>query len=639
MNSTLTDTVGARPITMSTERASRFSRVTRPGGIVSRVLHKTPLSAYARVADRRTLHRLGLVAMFALGAALLEVAALAATIPLIQLLSGNDLDEAGIPGQVADHFVAGYSHQTQTLIVLGVVVGLLLTKVVVSAFVRWFAVGVITTGATTATTNLFAAYLRAPLEFHTRRNSAAASRTATISMTSIFTTGLLGVSTALTESTLILLVGGLLFIVSPLSAIAAIAFFGVALMVFNRVVKHRTHELAKDRDDAAGLALIQLQQSLGGLREIRLRADEQEHIENFRETRTFQQTLERRLLFSTEYGRYFIEGTFFIGFGIIATVQILLQGDQAVAGLAVMLAAGFRLLPSAGRLLFAVSCVRQGEGSLAVVTEELDGMGMWKLESADAVEPSDAEDGSAGPSWVEVDNVTFRYADTVHPAISGISVTIAPGQSLGIVGTSGSGKTTLVDVICGLLAPTTGVVSVDGTTMSDGHIVPRVAYVPQDVFLLDGTIRRNIAFSDKPADAASLDRAVELAQLDRWLETLPDGLDTKVGERGALVSGGQRQRIGIARALYRNPSLLILDEATSALDVETEAELTAAITRLGRTITMIVVAHRLSTVRGCDRILVLEEGRVAGLGTYDDLSREHSTFSKWINLASSQAES
>ena len=159
------------------------------------------------------------------------------------------------------------------------------------------------------------------------------------------------------------------------------------------------------------------------------------------------------------------------------------------------------------------------------------------------------------------------------------------------------------------------------------------------MFLLDGTIRRNIAFSDKPADAASLDRAVELAQLDRWLETLPDGLETKVASMARSSPVGNGSESASPGRSTRNPSLLILDEATSALDVETEAELTAAITRLGRTITMIVVAHRLSTVRGCDRILVLEEGRVAGLGTYDDLSPRALDVLKWIDLASSQAES
>jgi ABC-type multidrug transport system fused ATPase/permease subunit len=223
--------------------------------------------------------------------------------------------------------------------------------------------------------------------------------------------------------------------------------------------------------------------------------------------------------------------------------------------------------------------------------------------------------------------------------VDNVSVTVEPGSSLGIVGSSGSGKTTTVDLICGLLSPSSGEVLIDGQDPVVMRDAAPIGYVAQDVFLLDATVRENIVFSEEPVDETRLQRAVHLAQLNPWIATLPDGLDTNVGERGALVSGGQRQRIGIARALYTEPVLLIMDEATSALDVETEAALTSAIAELDRAVTLVVIAHRLSTVRGCDQILVLSDGAAVGLGSYDNLATEHELFSRWASLATGSDQS
>jgi len=239
----------------------------------------------------------------------------------------------------------------------------------------------------------------------------------------------------------------------------------------------------------------------------------------------------------------------------------------------------------------------------------------------------------ARPVDIVLRGVGFQYRGSDRRAVDDVSVELLAGRSLGIVGSSGSGKTTTVDLICGLLPPTAGEILVDGRDPIDARDHLRTGYVPQDVFLLDGSIRANIAFTDESVDDDRLARAIRLAQLDTWVESLPAGLDTMVGERGALVSGGQRQRIGVARALYTDPSVLIMDEATSALDVETEAALNAAIGKLRDSVTLIVIAHRLSTVRGCDRILVLDEGRVVGLGTYDELERQHEMFARWTVLA------
>ena len=265
------------------------------------------------------------------------------------------------------------------------------------------------------------------------------------------------------------------------------------------------------------------------------------------------------MMFASEYGRYYIEGAFLVGFGVIATIQILVQGESALASLGVMLAAGFRMLPAAGRLLSSNNRYRTGTGRLEVVIEEMDALGIHRLEPA--VLPGDARPlRMTGPEPVRVElrDVVFRYAGADRAAVDNVSVTVEPGTSLGIVGSSGSGKTTTVDLICGLLMPSSGEVRIDQRDPVTARDRTPIGYVAQDVFLVDGTVRDNIVFSEGPVDQHKLARAVELAQLGPWIASLPAGLETRVGERGALVSGGQRQRIGIARAFLHRARVVDL---------------------------------------------------------------------------------
>jgi ATP-binding cassette, subfamily B, bacterial PglK len=238
---------------------------------------------------------------------------------------------------------------------------------------------------------------------------------------------------------------------------------------------------------------------------------------------------------------------------------------------------------------------------------------------------------------IALEHVSYQYPQTASPAVHDLSLTINRGESIGIVGPTGAGKSTLVDLVLGLLPPSSGRLLVDGTPVGAGVIFRRrVGYVPQSLFLIDDNLRRNIALgvSDGEIDRARLDRVIAMAQLRAMVAALPDGIETDVGERGVRLSGGERQRIAIARALYHDPDFLVFDEATSSLDLATEAEVTRTIGELRGDRTMLVIAHRLTTVRQCDRIVFLRGGGIEAIGTFDELCRDSREFRELAALAS-----
>jgi ABC-type multidrug transport system fused ATPase/permease subunit len=241
-----------------------------------------------------------------------------------------------------------------------------------------------------------------------------------------------------------------------------------------------------------------------------------------------------------------------------------------------------------------------------------------------------------------LEHLSFRYSGTERDVLDDIELRVPAGSTVALVGSSGAGKSTLADVLMGLHRPTAGRVAVDGVNIRTDIVAWQrsIGMVPQDVYILDATLRANVAFGEAP-DAVNerrLAAALTRAQLDNLVNDLPNGVDTIVGERGGRLSGGQRQRIGIARALYLEPSVLVLDEATSALDSETERQITDTIESLHGQMTVVVIAHRLSTVRKCDILLYLEQGRIAAAGTFESVAAESPAFARLVKLGSLDVE-
>jgi len=298
---------------------------------------------------------------------------------------------------------------------------------------------------------------------------------------------------------------------------------------------------------------------------------------------------------------------------LLVVIFKLLRGVDSVyfvSTMSVFAVAAYRLLPSFNRISGYLSRIMFNKVSVDAIYEDLKA-----VEELEKVERE--EDNSSAIKFekdIRVDNMSFKYPDSEKNVISDVDILIPKNKSVAFIGPSGAGKTTLADIILGILYPQKGGIKVDGVGISGNSKAwkEKLGYIPQAIFLTDDTIKRNIAYGidDAEIDEKRIQEVINEAQLREYVDSLPDGIETEIGERGVRLSGGQRQRIGIARALYSNPEILVLDEATSALDTETETAVMEAINHLSGKKTMIIIAHRLSTIENCDIVFEIKDGKV-----------------------------
>lgn len=577
----------------------------------------------SRVMDRSLGWKFVWLSVFSFLAASLDAIGILLLVPLIDRLSGTSTDSSMSFGFLSD---------VSTGWLLFLVVAFLGAKSIAMAVIRWWSVGVITGAAATTATRLFAAYLRAPLDFHDRHNTATSLRNVTDSVYRVFQYGVLSVATGMAESMTLLVLAGLVAVTAPVPALAGLVYFAAASVLYVKVIQKRTRKHAQIAVAQQGKINQVVAEGLNGIREHRLRGSEYDLAMTFERNRRAFAKAEHFTLFAGELGRYYLEFLVIGGFGVIAAITVSTTDGSSLPILAVLLAVAFRILPSLSRLLASFTNYRVGSAALDSLMVDLDDLSIGRLTKPEPM--ASLEVTASIPRRLELDRVSFSYSSDAHLALTEVSLTVEPGLSLGVVGPSGAGKSTLVDIMCGLRAPTSGVVSVDGQPLAldSSGWKNQIGLVPQDVFLADASISENVAFG-LPLDDEMIWTALERAQMASFVRTLPEDAKTEIGERGTRLSGGQRQRLGIARALYAGPSVLILDEATSALDVETEAAVVEAVAALAGDLTLVVVAHRLSTIQRCDRVAYLESGRVRFVGSFDETIAAIPEFARAVDLA------
>lgn len=582
-----------------------------------------------RLLDRPTRWRLLIAAALSGALALLETVAIVTVLPLVQIATGAPLDD-GATGMVWK-LLGQPGRGAFGMVLVGVVVGLFILKDVLAMAFVWWQSGFVMDKRVEMSTRLFQGFLREPLAEFRRRNIGEAIRTMTAAVGQVFTTVSAMITTVSSGLTVTAILVALL-VTTPLQALLALLYFSAAALAYLRVVRPRISQVGDDIMEGTKEATIAGLQGLQGFKEVKVRGSARHFIERFTNGLLLNERAAREGNFFSSITKYLLEILFILGFGALLAVSFLSGAEsQAVGSLALFVAAGFRLLPNISSLVGAVNGFRIGRASVLLVEEELrDSTGRGGTPASEDRIPMTLSKS------LRIEDVHYRYPGAEHEVLRGVDLDIPAGSSVAFVGSSGAGKTTLVDLVLGLLTPTRGSVKSDGKDIAERiDSWQRICgVVAQDVFIAEDTVRKNILF-DVPleeADDQRLRQAVKMAQLEDVVESLPGGLDGDVGDWGSRLSGGQRQRLGIARALYRSPQLLVLDEATSALDNETERRVTDTVNALHGDMTVIVVAHRLSTVKNVDTVVYMEDGRISGMGSFEELRQNNAGFAHLVQL-------
>jgi ABC-type multidrug transport system fused ATPase/permease subunit len=470
---------------------------------------------------------------------------------------------------------------------------------------------------------LLEGYLAMPYTFHLQRNSAELIRNMYETVQQFVREALLPAVKLVGHSLICLGLVAVLVYTSPLATLFAAAVLGPFTWMLLRVVHPRVKQLGHTAQEMAKTSLQTLEESLTGWRDIKILGRERFFVEQFEEDR--RRLARAKYLRSTakEVPRVALETglvLFILAFlGVSAIVR-----DGALEALPVLGLFGYvavRLQPSLNEIMVALNSLKFVGPGIDLIHRDL------QLFPATPAGRAGQPQALRLRGELRLDGVSARYPGAHREALRDVNVSIRAGEFIGVVGPTGGGKTTLVELMLGLLEPATGRVLVDGVDLRwrTEAWQASLGVVHQVVFLADATLRRNIALGvpDEEVDDALVAETVKLAQLERFVQSLPEGLDTMIGQRGVRLSGGQRQRLAIARALYRRPSVLILDEGTSALDNNTEAELMAALEPLRGERTIIAVAHRLSTVAACDRVVLVDDGHLVDVAPFDELASRH----------------
>ena len=433
---------------------------------------------------------------------------------------------------------------------------------------------------------------------------------------------------AISKSIVAIVVLCLLVFVNPMVALSTLAVIGGAYLIFSVLTNSYLDKIGLKQSLATFDRFRTVEESMLGIKEIKLHALEKIFINRFRQPSIDNARYSAQGLVIAILPRYLLE-TLSFG-GIILLVLYLLQRDMAgsevVPILSLYALAGYRLLPAIQNVYSARSMIKYNYPAFRIILDDLE-----ELDEKRQVIDDQLHSRFRFTKGIEVKNLSFSYSENDTKILDSLNLNIQKNKSIGLIGLTGSGKTTLIDILLGLLSDYEGEIFVDNTSLNDTNIrswQSNIGYVPQYIFLIDGTIESNIAFGlhEEEIDVERVLRACEVANLTDFLNSLPEKLKTKVGENGVKLSGGQRQRIGIARALYNNPEILVMDEATSSLDGKTEKGVMEAIENLSKEKTIIMVAHRLSTIKNCDIIYILDKGKIVESGTYVELSNNSEIF-------------
>ena len=563
------------------------------------------------IFSKRDKYKIALLLCIMVAGSFLELLGVAVFQPFVNIIMMPDsIQENPYLARIYQMFGCSTTESFLTVVALGIIVIYVVKNVylwVEQNLIMKFTYGM----QQKLSTRLLTTYLSEPYTFHLNKNIAELQRSMQED-TGLFTQVLMHTLQLIAEVVVCIVLGVYLFTVSNSITVVIVGLLILCVVLFTKITKRFTEQLGKEAQVYKGKLYQWVNQSLGGVKEVKVLNREEFFVSSYKKYYGLYIKGVRinRLLSITP--KYMVEAVCMTGLLIAIIIKLNFghgELENFIPQLATFAVAAFRLLPSVGRINEHVNNILYAVPSVDLIYEDLKGI-------EDYQESKGEEEGK---EWsfehgITAKHITYAYPNTDTNVLEDANCVIPKGKTVAFIGSSGAGKTTMADIILGLLAPQRGKILVDDIDVFKNLTMwhHQIGYIPQVIYLSDDTIRNNIAFGihEDQIDEEAVRTALKKAQLAEFVDTLPDGLDTIVGDRGVRLSGGQRQRIGIARALYHDPEILVLDEATSALDNETETAVMEAIESLQGSKTMIIIAHRLTTIQNADIIYEVGDGKV-----------------------------
>ena len=587
--------------------------------------------------DPRERGRALLLLLMILVMALLETTSVASIMPFVAVLTHPAVVESNRYLSAAYHWLDFQSVDSFLLFLGFCVFAATIGSTAFKALTSWAILRFTSMRQYTLSRRLCKTYLGRPYQWFLGQHSADLAKSVLVEVSQVITGALLQGMQLIAQGTIAVLLIALLVSINPPLALTVTIILGGMYGLIVLVSRRYLGRIGEERMRANSERFRVLNEALNGIKEVKFLGLEEFFVNRFSEpSRRFMNTQAAGQMVN-QLPQYAMQATAVSVVLVIILYKLAMHGSNfgTVSLLALYAVAGYRLLPALQRVYQCISAMRFSQPAVDALHRDL----IRRVTDVTMKSPKNIsnEEPIHLKQRLELQNVFYRYPSGTAPALKGITMSIPAGSMVGFVGRTGSGKTTAVDAILGLLEPTAGELLVDGTTITSAKKRAwrrSIGYVPQHIFLTDDTVAANIAFGI-PADEidqGAIERAARIAHLDDFVtEELEHGYDTILGERGIRLSGGQRQRIGIARALYRDPDLMIMDEATSALDNITERIVIDAVAELHGQKTTLLVAHRLTTVRRCDVIFVFDHGSIVASGTYDELVDGNEHFRAMVN--------
>lgn len=560
---------------------------------------------------------------------LLEIIGVLATYPLLLIVSGQALD-TGILAMIVR--ILGTQDRQQLVIYVALsVVGAFILKALVTLGFRWWQVGFINEMEMSARVTLLSSYLDAPYKHHKKREISKIHATLASAVGQGYSQTIFGGLSLLTSLLTIIMMVIITFIISPVVAIFAFLIFAGIGYLLPMLLRRRLGNLSHQFLESDRISWVSSMPALEAFREMRLFSVADRFVDKYAEGASMRARASKQQSVIEALPKNIMEIVFVLSISGLA-VFLFSQKDQteAFATMGVFTVAAVRVMPAVNSAIASLNSMRVGVSGVMSLNREISYFKQMERYS-ELVSPGINFEGD-----IQIQEVSFGYSADEGHVLDNISLVIPNRQTVAFVGSSGSGKSTLIDIILGMLSPTSGSITCGGISIHDDLKAwqSQMGVVPQHVYVLPGSLKLNVAFGldEDEIDEQRVHQALQHAELGDLLSSLPKGINEDLGQDGSRLSGGQRQRLGIARALYRNPKLLVLDEATSALDNKTEHKITQTIERLSGELTIVMVAHRLSTIKKADIIFYMKDGKVVNQGNFDELTLANPEFKELVEL-------